>query len=256
MYIRKEITTMKSVNNLSTNKELVNKSTRPYYFDADAAKLDDSEPYDNQDIIHYNGDDIELAGELGSFLLDIESNIDVLDKQYTIGEIRELWKQRLDDLYAKRDLNIVRKSNINKVIKYVYSWRVSTHFDEADKEYYIVDNRPSMVEHKFYKCAVCPYILAKYDDIFLKEDWLVGEMIKAFVRDVYNGLWHVDLRDREVRTICSYLKPLFGTDVVDLIMDRRKNKEAEVIDINEQEPDNPLDDIVDMSDQLFGGEEA
>ena len=268
MYIRKEITAMKNFKKIEQNTELVNKSTRPYYFDTDTVNLDDSEPYDNQDIIQYNGEDIEIAGELGNFLLDIESNIDMLNKQYTIGEIRALWKQRLDDLYAKRDFNIIRKSNINKVIKYVYSWRVSTHFDEDNREYYIVDNRPSMIEHKFYRCGRCPYVLAKYSDIFLNEDWLVGEMIKSFVRDIYSGLWHVDLRDREVRTLCAYLKPLFGTDVVDLIMDRRKNKKSEFIEIynspedvelinslNKQEPDEPLDDIVAMSDQLFGGDE-
>lgn len=241
---------MKSVKNLKPNMELVNKSTRPYYFTDDSIDLRDEEPYDNQDVIHYNGDDIELAGELGNFLLDIESNIDVLDKQYTIGEIRALWKQRLDDLYTKRDLRVIRKSNINKVIKYVYSWRVSTHFDEYNDEYYIVDNRPAMVEHRFYRCKTCPSILSKYDDMFDNQDWLVGEMIKSFVSGIYSGLWHVDLRDREVRSICNYFNPLFGTDVIDLIMERRKNKEADVVNV-----DKPLDDLVGMSDELFGGDQ-
>lgn len=259
---------MKKANELlSTKKELVDKTTKPSYFTSESLKLDDSDPYIGQSVINFTDNDLEVMCAASNMLMGIESDMDVLNKQYTIGEIRALWKQRLDDLYAKRDLNIVRKSNINKVIKYVYSWRVSTHYDEYDKEYYIVDNRPALVEHKFYKHN-CPEVLKNYDDIFLNEDWLVGLLIRSFVADIYNGLWHVDLRDREVRTICNYFKPLFGTDVIDLIMDRRKDKKAVVIDIynspedveiinslNKQEPDTPLDDMVEMSDQLFGGDQ-
>ena len=179
---------------------------------------------------------------------------------YTVDELRVMYTEHLKKLDEQRTKDMVRKSNINRILKYIYSWRVEEHLDEETNTfYYNVSNIKAWSGHRFYDCGqncvvhstITDSLIKEYRDIIDGQDWLVKDLFLTLVDDIQLGLWSVDLRDREVRTMLNYFKPIFGCDVIQLIIDTRKAKESD--DIEPVVDD--IDNLVSMSDELFGGDD-
>ena len=179
---------------------------------------------------------------------------------YTVDELRVLYDEHVKKLDEQRTKDMIRKSNINRILKYMYSWRIEEHIDEENNTFYFnVSNIKAWSGHRFYDCglnyaghsAIAEDLNREYRDIIDEQDWLIKDLFLTLVDDIQQGLWSVDLRDREVRTMLNYFKPIFGCDVIQRIIDTRKLKEN---DVANETIVNDMDNLVSMSDELFGGD--
>lgn len=179
---------------------------------------------------------------------------------YTTDELRTLYNEHLKKLDEQRTKDMIRKSNINRILKYMYAWKVEEHIDEEnDTFYFTVSNIKAWSGHRFYDCGlnyvghttIADSLSKEYNDIIENQDWLVKDLFLTLVDDIQQGLWSVDLRDREVRTMLNYFKPIFGCDVIQLIIDTRKAKDS----YNIEQTVNDMDNLEHMSDELFGGDD-
>lgn len=204
-------------------------------------------------------DNLDAAFE--EFVSDLEMHDPRADYgEYTLAELRIMYAAHLKKQEEERTKNIIRKSNITKILKYISAWHMQWHkesfnYNGSGREYYTITDRPALAEHKFYIVDSYPDILRDYRDIIDKYERHVADVFKSLVNDIDFGLWHVDLRDREVRTILNYLKPLLGYDVVQAIIDNRKPVEKTSEEELGESLQEAADNLLDVSNELFGGDD-
>ena len=175
--------------------------------------------------------------------------------EYTLEELKIMYQKWLDDIDKERKLNIIKKSNINRVMKYIYSWELKLYSNDYET-WYQVENIPALHDHRFYEVdtdmmynETYKHLLKEYGDAFSDNDYIVKELFVNLIDDIKRGLWSVDLRDRDVRAILNYLNPILDTNVIDLIMNIRKADSDS--DVSDGPVVDPALSVVNVSNILF-----
>lgn len=177
-------------------------------------------------IEQYEKDGYTYNRELDS----LESENDVLTSDF----IDSIIKLRQDNNSCNKSAIICL--NINRLVS---DWKVKCVFpntclvDDADYfDAYDFIDVDGFRDHKFYTC------IEYKDSIFESLDDHSRLIVNLILTDIESGLWSVDLRVRYVQALLRYLSKLMGIDLVEKIMENRKNikefsKSTKIPDMND-----------------------
>lgn len=217
----------------------------------------------NNSVEYYKDELIKSCIKCG--LIDTDDGYIITDNDiiiYTPDDIIEYATNKINKHKAVPAYN----GNISKINKLVEEWEIKlidtntneTGIAEEDdgERYYIIDT-PGFKQHKFY-----------VDDDYVFMTNIEGLSSKAniildlILKDLEQGLWSVDMRDKNTVTLLDWYKPLINYDLRNNILEtrrnikdkKRRNKKDIDIDLHtlfEDYKDVNIDNIINCVDSVY-----